>query len=88
LARSHHLRQSVTAQSARRIFPVDIRPVSCEVINPRKDLPYVAAQLYRAMQSKPCACGKRRLQDGTIAPVECGGCAAMRRYEAVTEALR
>lgn len=67
---------------------MDIQPVSCELINPRKDLPDVAAQLYRAMQSKPCACGKRKGEDGKVSEVECGGCAAMRRYEAITEVAR
>lgn len=59
--------------------------MSCAVINPRKDLPEVAAQMYRALKSKACGCGKRVVSEKTVF-VECGGCVAMRRYEAITEA--
>jgi hypothetical protein len=58
------------------------------VINPRTDLPRVAEQLYRALLSKPCACGKRRDAEGKLVVVECGGCIAMAAYEAVVEVSR
>lgn len=60
--------------------------MTCALINPRKDLARVAQQLYVALKSKPCACGKRTGEDGKLVEVECGGCVAKAAYEAVTEA--
>lgn len=61
--------------------------MSCEIINPRKDLPEVAEQMYRALKLKACGCGKR-VVDGKAVYVQCGGCVATERYEAIMQAIR
>lgn len=60
--------------------------MTCCVINPRKDLPDVAEQLYRALKSKPCRCERAWTRDGYVVIKECAGCRAMFLYEAITEA--
>lgn len=60
--------------------------MSCDPIIPRKDMPDAAAQLYRALKLKPCACGTR-VVDGQRVYVQCGGCAAIDRWEAMVEVL-
>lgn len=54
-----------------------------ELLCPRTGLPDVAAKMYRALKSKPCACGKR-VVDGKTVEVECGGCQAKAAYENLT----
>lgn len=61
--------------------------MSCDLINPRKDFPRVFRQMYRALQSKPCACGKRVGPDSRISFVQCGGCAAMAAYELIADVV-
>ncbi|MDR5727932.1 MAG: hypothetical protein RB191_10955 [Terriglobia bacterium] len=59
-----------------------------EIICPRKDLPAVAAELYRALKSKPCRCERAWTKDGYVIVKQCAGCAALDRYEALTEVSR
>ena len=57
------------------------------LILPRKDLPHVAEQMYRALKLLPCRCEKR-WQDGKAEMVtvkECGAHQALAAYEAITE---
>lgn len=56
------------------------------VICPRKDLPAVAAELYRALKLAPCRC-EWKWENGNYGPSrECGAHIAMARYEAISEA--
>lgn len=66
--------------------------MSCEVINPRKDLPDVAEQMYRALKSARCRC---QMKGGAMwhfraqreVAIQCSLCAAIERYEAITQVL-
>lgn len=62
--------------------------MSCELINPRKDLPSIAAELYAALKRKPCDCIWAWTEAGYVTVKQCSGCAAIERWEAITEALR
>lgn len=64
---------------------MDIRPVTCELINPRKDLARIAEQLYRCLKLAPCRC-EWLWRDGEYGPTkECAAHLAMSAYEAITE---
>lgn len=65
---------------------MEFYPVTCELINPRKDLARIADQLYRCLKLAPCRC-EWRWFSGVYGPSkECAAHLAMAAYEAITEA--
>lgn len=56
------------------------------IINPRADLPIVAAEMYRALKSAGCRCKWAWGKNGYGPVTQCSICAAVARYEAITEA--
>lgn len=62
--------------------------MTCELINPRKDLPEIAAALYRSLKNAPCRCQWRWVDGKYCCVIECAAHMAMARYETIIEVAR